>query len=371
MGIIVTHLVIGLGKGGAETMLYQLLLHRVNPSLKYRVISLGEGNYYEPLIHELGIEVFVLPLRKHPIFSFFKLLYLIRGSDMLCCWMYHANFIGYIAGKIVRCKRIIWNIRHSELGDNFNKKSTLRINRWCARRSRNVSCIAYNGNKSKKVHEAIGYFPSNGVVLTNGVDTDEYNPVVNARITICEELGISNDKKIILSVTKYHPIKDVPTFIKAFVDVHTKMPETIAVMCGNGIDCNNIELINLCDSSGLVIGRDIFLLGLRHDMPMLFSSCDLYVLHSVGEAFPNTLVQAMSCSCLCITTDVGDSREIINTPECVVCPQRSEELAEIIEKSLRLSPGKMKKQRVSNRKRVLSQYRLEMVVQKYENLYCN
>lgn len=352
-------------------MLYQLLSHRENPSLKYRVISFGEGKYYEPLIHELGIEVHVLPLRKRPIFSFFKLLYLIRGIDVLCCWMYHANFIGYIVGKIVGCKRIIWNIRHSNLDDNFNKKSTLRINHWCARRSRNVSCIAYNGNKSKRVHEAIGYFSGNGIVLTNGVETEEYKSVIDARLTICKELGIDDDRKIILSITKYHPIKDVPTFIKAFVYVHTKMPETIAVMCGNGIDCNNLELIKLCDSLGLEIGRDIFLLGLRHDIPTLLSSCDLYVLHSAGEAFPNTLVQAMSCGCLCVTTDVGDSREIVNSPEYVVCAQRSGELADMIEKVLRLSPEEVKKRRVSNRKRVLSQYRLETIVQRYEDLYSN
>ena len=73
MSKCVTHLIIGLGVGGAETMLYQLLLHKSDPELTYRVISLGEGRYYEDPIRELGVELTVLPFRKKPFSSFSKL----------------------------------------------------------------------------------------------------------------------------------------------------------------------------------------------------------------------------------------------------------------------------------------------------------
>ena len=71
MGKRVTHLIAGLGKGGAETMLYQSLKYRSQSDTSYQVVSFGETHYYEVFIRELGIEVVDLNLRKNPpsIFS--------------------------------------------------------------------------------------------------------------------------------------------------------------------------------------------------------------------------------------------------------------------------------------------------------------
>ena len=43
----VVHLIASLGKGGAETMLYQVLRCRTREDLSYKVVSLGESHYYE------------------------------------------------------------------------------------------------------------------------------------------------------------------------------------------------------------------------------------------------------------------------------------------------------------------------------------
>ena len=40
----VVHLIASLGKGGAETMLYQVLRCRTREDLSYKVVSLGESH---------------------------------------------------------------------------------------------------------------------------------------------------------------------------------------------------------------------------------------------------------------------------------------------------------------------------------------
>ena len=211
-------------------MLYQILKYRSSSDIAYSVVSLGASHYFEEPIRELGIDVTVLQFKGKPIASLIRLFKIARQTDTLCCWMYHANLIGYYIGRLAGVKRIVWCIRHSSLDEKLNKKRTLRINRFCARLSKNIATIAYNGENARKVHEAIGYCKDKGIILDNGCDCEEYAPSANAGIELRQEIGISSDKRIVLSVTKDHPIKDVPTFIRAFAMLHSKCPNIVAVM---------------------------------------------------------------------------------------------------------------------------------------------
>lgn len=367
----VTHLITGLGKGGSETMLYQVLKYKKDSMITYRVISLGGSHYYEDLIRSLGVELLEVHYKQHPLASTIKIIHFLKQTqtEVLCCWMYHANFVGYIVGKHAKIDRLIWNIRHSNIDVGVNKGMTLMINKICARLSKKVSAIAYNGRRARQVHEALGYYPVNAVTLDNGVDTDEYNAMPDARKKIYAELGLNDEKKLVLSVTKFHPMKDVPTFVKAFAKMHYLLPNTVAVMCGNGIESSNQELVNLCQLQGLHVGEDLFLLGLRHDVPFLMSAANLYVLHSVGEAFPNTLIQAMSCKCLCITTDVGDARRILSQDDLVVSPGDVSQLSLKMNELLTLSDEEADRLRYRNCARVKEQFDIRRIVQDYEELF--
>lgn len=42
----IPYLIVGLDKGGAETMLYNLCKQKFDPGLKYIIVSLGQGSYY-------------------------------------------------------------------------------------------------------------------------------------------------------------------------------------------------------------------------------------------------------------------------------------------------------------------------------------
>ncbi|MBQ6263404.1 MAG: glycosyltransferase [Clostridia bacterium] len=367
----VTHLIIGLGLGGAETMLYQVLLNKSGPDTVHRVISLGQGSYYEDPIKDLGVDLTVLPFKKRPVSVFFKLKKLLSGTDTLCCWMYHACFIGEAAFRKERKKggRIIWNIRHGNLDKENNSRSTIIANGLCARRSGKVDLIAYNGNEARRVHEEAGYCRETGAVLENGCDTEEYSRVPGADRKIRDELGVPDGKKIVISAAKDLPIKDLPTFITAFGRVHKDMPDTVALMCGSGVTKDNERLTALLRAAGLRVDEDVFLLGMRHDIPTLFSASDLYVLHSAGEAFPNTLLQAMACGCPCVTTDVGDARRILDDEERTVKPGDAEALAKAIESALS-EPEEGRRIRVRrNRSAVEERYDIKRVVKNYEMLF--
>jgi len=364
----VTHLIVGLGKGGAETMLYQTLKYRAQSDIFYQVVSLGASNYYEEAIRELGIDITVLKLKKKPISSLVRLIRIVRKADTLFCWMYHANLLGYFVGKLTGVKKIIWCVHHSNLDVMLNKGTTLKINRICAKLSKNVDVITYSGLQARNIHESIGYCKEKSLILENGCDSEEFVPSESAGGLLREELLIPDSKKIVLSVTKDHPIKDIPTFIKAFSLLRAEKPDTVAVMCGTGVESSNERISALCEKQNLTIGQDIFLLGMRHDVPRIMAACDLFVLHSAGEAFPNVLLQAMACGCLCVTTDVGDSAIILNDSSCVVEPGNAVLLKEKMKEKLASDTDVKAIMQRRNRNRILECYSVQRVVTQYEKL---
>lgn len=366
----VVHLITGLTKAGAETMLYQILKYRQNKELNYKIISLGGGHYYEETMRELGYEVIVLDFQRHPLSGFICLCRELRGADTLCCWMYHANLIGYLAARRAGVERVVWGIRHTDLNPVHNKTLTLRINQICARWSKNVSAILYNGNRARALHEAAGYCREKGFVVDNGCNCDEYRADEAAAQSLRDELNIPAEKQIILAVTKDIPSKDIPNFLRAFGILCKQNDKLTAILCGAGVDADNARISALCREVGLEIGKDVFLLGVRHDVPRLLAACDLYVLHSAGgEAFPNALLQAMACGCVCVTTDVGDARRILNHDDCVVPPDEPEALAAKITELLALPEEAASVIRCENRARVRKNFDIREIVKQYEEKF--
>ncbi len=364
----VAHLIVGLGLGGAETNLYQLLEHRTSTEIEYCVVSLGESHFYEEPIRRLGIQVTEVNLKRKPVSSLIQIMRQIKGASTLCCWMYHANFLGFFLGRLLGINRIIWCIRHSSIEAETNSKLTLRINRWCAKLSKRVTTVAYNGEKAREVHESIGYYKDNGIVLPNGCDCSVFCPEKNASEKLHDELGIPYNKKIVLSVTRNHPIKDIPTFVSAFSLLKVTHRGVVAVMCGNGV-VKDEDLKRLCHKNDLIIDQDIFLLGQRTDVNYLMAGSNLFVLHSAGEAFPNVLIQAMACKCMCIATDVGDVKSVLNNNSLIVKPGNPTELANKMAEVLSIPDMQADRIQQQLRNRVLSNYSIEKVINEYERIF--
>lgn len=360
----ILHVIIGLGKGGAETMLYNIVKNRQEERLQYRVFSFGCGDYYLPLLLDLNITVINVDIRKHPVKLIIKLIREMEAADMLCSWMYHANILTFLLNIVTCRKPIIWNIRHSNLDKDVNKKKTLIIAKLCALFSQYVNKIIYNGQLSKNNHIKIGYSDLNSYVLGNGCDIKRYFFHEGARTAFNLKYNIKTTNKIVLSTSKWHPIKDVPCFLNAFKIVSSTHDNVVAVLCGKGNDKNNEELCSLIDKLHLVIDKDIFLLGERNDLEEVYSVCDLYVLHSLGEAFPNSLIEAMACECECISTNVGDVSAILPDGDSIVEASDYLGLAKLMEFKIQNCSRNSQ-----NRKRVLENYTIDSIVVKYETTF--
>src|SRR5690606_26071038 len=96
-------------------------------------------------IKKLEIPVIGLGMKRGVPNPFFllKLARILKKEkpDILQTWMYHADLLGLLAGRLVGIKHILWNIRHSNLDPKINKKQTIMVAKLCSILSSKTSRI--------------------------------------------------------------------------------------------------------------------------------------------------------------------------------------------------------------------------------------
>lgn len=352
-------------------MLLKLISNLDLNKFEVSVISLTDVADIGFELKQLGVDVYSLSMQPGVNFfkKFFELIHILKENspDIVQTWMYHADFLGGIAAKLVGVKNIFWGVRHSDLSIKKNKKRTLLIVALCALVSRVIpSKIITCSEYAKIVHVKIGYPKNNISVIPNGFDLDRFAPDAMSRSTLCNELNISEKSNIVGIVARYHPQKNYEGFLSAAKLILEKLPQTYFIMVGDKIDYNNKELLNLVKEKSL--NHNCKLLGQRADIPQLLSAMDVLTLTSWGEAFPNVIGEAMACETPCVVTDAGDSAEIVGKTGFFVKTGDMKGIADYVvkllnDKNLINTFGKLA------RKRVFDNYEISKIAQHYSDIY--
>ena len=370
----VIHVIAGLGVGGANMMLYKLLLGTDRASFETQVVSLIDIGPIGKRIQDLGVPVRALGMRRG-VPNLFVVLRLARWLkrdhlDVIQTWGYHADLVGGLAARLAGSIPVAWGIRHS----NFDPKTTKRMTIWtamvCARLSRwlptRIVCCSH---ASRRTHTQMGYAADKMVVIPNGFDLAAFRPDPGARVSVRRELDIPAEAPLIGLVGRFHPQKDHSNFFHAAANLHARLPESHFLLCGDGISWENSELAGWIEAVG--IHDCCHLLGQREDIPRLTAALDLACTSaSHGEAFPNVIGEAMACGVPCVVTDVGDSAIIVGETGVVVPPKDPQALADgWSQLLLDMSRGERLRLGLAARQRILERYSLGKIVKKYERLY--
>ena len=206
----VTHIITGLGQGGAEMVLYRLLGALDRVEFTNEVISLTGGGTIADKIRDLGIPVRELGLRPslpNPL-KFFRLAGWLRQCrpDAVQTWMYHADLLGGLAARLVGVPAVYWGLHHSTLDPARDKPATIRVARLCARLSRWLPRrIAACSLASIREHTNLGYAFEKMSHIPNGIDTHQFRPDTSARAALRQELGVAQTAQLVGMAARFHP----------------------------------------------------------------------------------------------------------------------------------------------------------------------
>lgn len=358
----IAHLITSLGVGGAERQLKALVSDREKSSLSHIIISLkDEGAIGKELACQPGVYLYCLNLDKS-IEGFWQLFKILRREkpDVLQTWLYHADFLGLLVGKLARVPRIVWNIRCSNMDLSRYSRQTALILRILKFLSKFPDAIVTNSKAGQRFHTRYGFKPKKWVRISNGIDTDYFKPDLQMGQKFRQSLGIPKDAFVVGMLGRVDPMKDFATFLKAMDILSSTHKNLYCIVAGKGTDKENWP----------IVPPRLKRLGVWKNVPEFLNSLDVLVLSSAfGEGFPNVVAEGMACEIPVIVTDVGDARVLVQNSSQIIPPKDLKKLVLALKGILALSSQKRKHLGAEGRARVIFSYSLSRMRQRYLSLY--
>ena len=369
----ILHIISGLDTGGAEMMLYKLLVRFSERGVQSQVISLRKRGPIARKIEAAGITVHTLNLGAgflQMILAIPRLVWWVRefSPSVIQGWMYHGNLFATISSLFISREVLVcWSIRQTLYDIQKERKLTRWIIRLCKIFSRLPSYILYNSELSANQHEGYGYCSNGRMIIGNGFDLEEFKPRPSIKSEVKRELRIISPY-VVGHVARYHLKKDHETLLKVARCVVDEIDNVVFLLIGRGVVPSNTRLSNRI--AQLDLTDHVRLLGEREDIAKLLTTIDVFVSSSAwGEGFPNVVGEAMATGVPCVVTDVGESRYIVGTVGIVAAPYSVEMIASGVVKVLKYSPEKRKRIGDQGRKRMLSKYSIQDIASKYLKVY--
>lgn len=144
------------------------------------------------------------------------------------------------------------------------------------------------------------------VTIYNGINLNEFSPR-QKDAALLEELGFNEKDIIVGMVTKLAPVKDVGTALEAIAKAKKEYPGIKCIIVGGGYQ--RLEMEDKARTLG--INGNVKLLGLRDDISRMLSIMDVFLLTSLSEGFPNSILEAMACGLPVVATKVGGIPEVV------------------------------------------------------------
>jgi glycosyltransferase involved in cell wall biosynthesis len=247
---------------------------------------------------------------------------------------------------------------HSSFTGSLGRRCAYRWSAWLTDRVTAVSqAVAHTHLSAAMVKE------SALTVVPNGVDVDAWQPGAASRAAVRRELGLE-DEFLWLAAGRLEPVKDYATLLWAMAEV----PETVRLAIAGSGSCEG-ELRRLAKELGL--DRNISFLGFKPDLRRWMQAADGFVLSSLWEGLPMTLLEAAACAVPAVATDVPGTREAVDDGQTGILAEAGSAAAleGAMTRLMRKSPKERRAMGERARKRITERYSLESVLDRWETLY--
>ncbi len=297
---------LGGGQHHVLTLVRSLDPDRYSPS-----VCSGPGG---PLVEQLqisGIPHLACPMGKQPEPSTVgRLRKIITGGGFS---LVHTH--GGVAGLWGRLaciglpgvKRVhtIHGIHYLNYDSILKKGLTILLERLLARLTDRIICVCHSD--LEKALRAGVVSAGQARVILNGIELSPHQEQRPAGGGLRREISLDDDTILIGTVGRLHIQKGQRHLLDAFARLGRRIPGTHLVLIGDGPEAVGLKRRH----RGLNLGRHATFLGAREDVADLLPQLDLFVLPSLWEGLPLTLMEAMAAGLAVIATDVDGNSELV------------------------------------------------------------
>ncbi|WP_041140169.1 glycosyltransferase [Beduini massiliensis] len=161
-----------------------------------------------------------------------------------------------------------------------------------------------------------------------GIDLDKINSIQGNREKLINELDISKDSILLLSVGELNENKNHRIVIEAL----PRLPHNIHyLICGIG----PLKETYLNLAKELDIGDRLHLLGYRNNIIEIMKSCDIFIFPSKREGLSVALMEAMAAGLPCVVSEIRGNCDLINNKDFLFNLDEKEKFQQSIEQLFR------------------------------------
>lgn len=397
--------------GGAEKILVELASKLDRNRFHPVIYSLRPESYHQkksfiPIIRERGLELRFLDIQsgRNLLGGLFRLRQMLQDqkADILQCFMFHANLVGRLAGKMAKVPLICSGIRVAER----EKKWHLVLDRWsqflvdqyiCVsqtvadftkkegkiKSSKIISIpngISFRRDEKQKIDDCLTTFDRSEAdarqIFDNQKMVDSETILANTKWKTSEIESDQNrkplfsaqssDRNIVFAgrLTKQKGLdwllETTPRWLKSKNNWHLWL-------VGEGEERAKLEN----QSRSLQLSEQIHFAGWRPDVSEILSQADLFILPSRWEGMPNVLLEAMVHQLPVLSTQAEGVLEIFGENLFASQTVPFGQSDELVQKILFLINNESIRQELGlkNYNRVINHFSIDKMISRYENLW--
>ncbi len=354
-GVVATELGKALAKRGHQ-------IHFISYAMPMRLNDGFDNNIF---YHE--VEMTSYPLFEFPLYTPALASKMVEVANFEQLDLLHVHYAiphatsAYLAKKIIPNEnfRVVTTLHGTDITLVGLEPSFLSVMKFSIEKSDGVTAVSrylkektltnYNINKDIQV-------------ISNFVDTKEYRHVDDSSVRKKFSL---NNKRILVHVSNFRPVKRVTDVIKIFDVVQKKIP-SILILVGDGPDRSNCEML----VRELGLQDSVKFLGKQAELTEILSAADIFLMPSQSESFGLSALEAMACEVPVISSSVGGLPELVvhNQTGYIAEIGDTERMAKY---AIELLTNETKRLMFAKegRKRAEEMFNLEKIVVEYEQHY--
>lgn len=296
--IRILQVVNSMSRGGAETMIMNLYRQIDRKQIQFDfLVHTQDACDYDDEIKALGGKVFCAPRYKifnhitycrwlNRFFAAHPTYHIIHGHQYSTASIYLS----------IAKKHGLTTIAHSHSTSNGIGLSAM-VKDWVQRPLYRIA--DYRFACSEAAGKWLYRNKADFRVLQNAIDTDLFRFSPRLRAKMRDELNIAPDALVIGHVGRFCEVKNHVMLLDIFAQLHAQCHTSKLLLVGDGPLREELEQ----KAARLGLTDEIIFMGIRTDVADLMQAMDVFVLPSLYEGLPVTVVEAQAAGLPCIIAD--------------------------------------------------------------------
>jgi glycosyltransferase involved in cell wall biosynthesis len=308
-----------LAVGGAQR--HMLDLARRLPKERWAVDVLAgpdtgaEGNLQDAFVAE-DVPVHILPgLRREEsttsdLAAFWRMIGVLRRGryDVVHTHQAKAGVLGRLAAGYAKSPCVVHTVHgwpwHNAL-DRATRERYIGYERRAAPKTDRMILVSER-DRGKGLAQKIA--PVDRFTLIRaGIDLAEFDPAKHDRAAARQALGLPENARVVISVGALTTQKNPLEALEVVARARPVVPDLHYLVVGDGPLRPDAER----RAAELGLGEAVRFLGLRDDVPALLAAADVFLLTSLWEGLPRTLLEAMAMGKAVVATQVDGVLDVI------------------------------------------------------------